>query len=102
MRTFERILCWITMMGVLLSGCAPTPLPEFAGPRDVFCFGWFIIIFLGFIGYLLFKKSEKNKHEPPEYLNETINSIDKRLRRLEKKVEEIGKSKKNTGVRTSS
>ncbi len=94
MTNFKRYIFLLTALCLIVSSCAPgPPLPPLLGPRDILGAGWLFIILLAFVGYMLWKKNETGQRTNSNHLNDAINDINDRLKRLEEKIEAILKNK---------
>jgi len=71
----------------LLAGCTPGPPPPPIFPG----FEWLIIGFIIFVSIFLWKKISSKEPVKTDYLTEAINAINKQLKELEKKIDELGK-----------
>ena len=69
----------------ILSGCgpAPPPPPIFTG------LGWLIILFVIFLVIFLWEKHLSHEPLNTKYLTESLNAIEKRMRKLEQKIEQL-------------
>ncbi len=83
-----KTICLISSV-FMLTGCAPgPPLPP---PPMIFPgFGWIIIGLIVFLSIVLWKKIPPNEPIKIDYLTEAINAINKQLKELEKKIDELG------------
>ncbi len=70
-----------------LAGCAPGPPPP---PPPIFPgFEWLIIAIVIFLGIVAWKKYSSTESLKTDYLTETLNAINKQLKQLEKKIEQL-------------
>ncbi len=81
---------------LVLSGCAPaSPPPPLLGAPDAFGLGWIAIILIALVIYLPWKTNQdRDQKSSNNNLVDAVNEINDRLRKLERKVEDIGKGKK--------
>jgi hypothetical protein len=78
---------------LLVSGCAPGPLPPIFPGLIGFGLGWLVVGLLVWIGFLLWKKHGSAESLKADYLTEALNAINKRLTILEDKIEALGQRK---------
>jgi len=78
----------------LMVGCAPLgpPPPLVMGPGAWSGIGWLFLVVVGAGIWLLIRKSFSDSSPKRDHLVETLNDIHERLKNLERKINEKGKS----------
>ncbi len=77
-----------------VSGCAPGPPPPPIPPGlPGMIIGWIVIALLVWCAVLLWKHLSSAKTDKTDHLTNAINSMNKRIVRLEKKMDELERNK---------
>ena len=98
LKTRKIFYCFIPLLiiSVFFGGCtyAPGPPSELRG-MGIFIIGWIIIILLSLILYITWKRKTFNKKNDENYVVNALNDMNKRLKKIEDKLESIKVKRKN-------
>ena len=85
----------ILFISIFTFGCAPgPPPPPIVGSTGFFMIGWIIIALIALIVVLLWRKNNNTEQQNEDkYIINSLNDINKRLKKLEETIENLIRNK---------